>query len=384
MLGPEPAPTPILQFGTGRFLQAHVDLFVSEALAAGNAIGPITVVQTTASDASSKRLAALARGAGHRVVLRGWRDGRRIDTSVHVDSIRAGLNASRDWPKVRAAFVQARVIVSNTADRGYELDPADQAALLAGDVAVPRSFPAKLVVLLWQRWRTRPEAPLSLYPCELIQRNGDTLRGVVRELAAGWHAPPPFLAYIDAHCVWLNSLVDRIVSEPIEPAGAVAEPFALWAIEAQPRMVLPCTHPDIVVTDVLARYERLKLLLLNLGHSWLAERWIVDGRRRDETVFEAMNDAALREGLEQVWRDEVLPVFDAAGEGAHARQYLAGLRERLLNPFLAHRLADIAHDHVAKKARRFAPVVAAARALQLACAQPCLREALERDALAVS
>ncbi|WP_281032621.1 hypothetical protein [Phyllobacterium salinisoli] len=31
--------TPILQFGTSRFLQAHADLFVSDALARGEAPG---------------------------------------------------------------------------------------------------------------------------------------------------------------------------------------------------------------------------------------------------------------------------------------------------------------------------------------------------------
>jgi len=44
---------PILQFGTGRFLQAHVDLFVSQALARGEALGGIAVVQTTSSVQSS-------------------------------------------------------------------------------------------------------------------------------------------------------------------------------------------------------------------------------------------------------------------------------------------------------------------------------------------
>ena len=36
-------PTPILQFGTSRFLQAHADFFISEALAQGQALGPVTV-----------------------------------------------------------------------------------------------------------------------------------------------------------------------------------------------------------------------------------------------------------------------------------------------------------------------------------------------------
>lgn len=36
--------TPIVRFGTSRFLQAHADLFISEALKGGRAVGPITVV----------------------------------------------------------------------------------------------------------------------------------------------------------------------------------------------------------------------------------------------------------------------------------------------------------------------------------------------------
>lgn len=37
----------IVQFGTSRFLQAHVDLFASEAAATGQTVPPIIVVQTT-------------------------------------------------------------------------------------------------------------------------------------------------------------------------------------------------------------------------------------------------------------------------------------------------------------------------------------------------
>ena len=49
---------PILQFGTSRFLQAHVDLFVSEALESGDALGGITVVQSTDSPTSCDVLQA--------------------------------------------------------------------------------------------------------------------------------------------------------------------------------------------------------------------------------------------------------------------------------------------------------------------------------------
>ncbi len=105
----------------------------------------------------------------------------------------------------------------------------------------------------------------------------------------------------------VNSLVDRIVSSPLEPAGAVAEPYALWAIEQQPRMVLPCRHPAMVVTDALAPFEQRKLWLLNLGRTVLAERWQLLGGAADMTVVQAMHTPALRTLLEAVWADEVLP-----------------------------------------------------------------------------
>ena len=56
--------------------------------------------------------------------------------------------------------------------------------------------------------------------------------------------------------------------------------------------------------------------------------------------------------------------------------YLVSLRERLLNPYLAHRLADIAQNHAQKKQRRLAPIVALARQLGLHLAQPRLNAAL--------
>lgn len=366
---------PILQFGTGRFLQAHVDLFVAEALHQGQALGRITVVQSTGSPQSSTRAAVLAQG--YRVEVRGMQRGQPLDTAVQVDSIQTVWHADRDWALLREAMAHSvQVIVSNTADTGYALDPSDQAALLATPQQTPRSYPAKLLVLLRHRWQQQPEASLTLYPCELVSRNGDTLRTIVSTLAQDWGAEPAFVHYLQAHCVWVNSLVDRIVSSPLEPAGAVAEPYALWAIERQDRMVLPCTHPAIVVTNQLADYEQRKLWLLNLGHTVLAERWQQLGAPTDMTVVQAMHTPALRTPLEAVWADEVLPVFDAEGTGDEARRYLEELRDRLLNPFLEHRLADIAKNHAEKKQRRLAPVVQRAEALGLPIAQTQLRNAL--------
>lgn len=371
---------PILQFGTSRFLQAHVDLFVSQALErgpAGQALGGIAVVQTTANPASAARVAALAGGAGYPVRIRGLRDGRKVDEELTCHAIRLAWRAEADWPALlEAVATDVRVIVSNTADRGWELDDRDGPSLIGQTRQVPRSFPAKLLVLLHHRWREQPAASLSIYPCELVERNGDALRDIVRALAAYWGLPPDFIAWLGRHCVWANSLVDRIVSQALEPVGAVAEPYALWAIERQPGLLLPCTHEAILPTGDLAHHARLKLFLLNAGHTLLAERWLAGPRDARATVLQAMEHPATRDDLEAFWLEEVLPVFTALGEQAQAVAYLAALRERLLNPFLDHRLADIAQNHAQKKQRRLAPILALAGQLGCPVAQPRLRAAL--------
>ena len=368
---------PILQFGTSRFLQAHVDLFVSEAAERGEALGGITIVQTTGNPTSTLRTQAMARAQGFDVIVRGLVDGRPVDIRKTCRSVREAFHAASDWRAVRERVRgPVQVIVSNTGDSGWTLVPADGAALLAEEAAAPASFPAKLLVLLHDRWQTQPGAELTLLPCELVSRNGDRLREIVVQLASEWRCAPAFVDWLQAHVVWASSLVDRIVSEALQPVGAVAEPYALWAIESQPRLQLPCRHPAIVLTDNLASFEQLKLFLLNLGHTLLADLWIRGRLAPDMTVLQAMQDPALRDLLEEVWQQEVLPVFDALGQGAQARSYLAGLRDRLLNPFLAHRLADIAQNHEQKKARRLQPLVELAQRHVPQLPQPRLRHAL--------
>ena len=367
---------PILQFGTSRFLQAHADLFVSEAAQSGQALGNITIVQTTNSAQGAARVAAFREASGYPVRIRGWQNGAQVDDERRVHAVTQAWQTGSDWPQVRAAAVAARVILSNTGDTGYQLSDADHAGLVDGDVA-PHSFPAKLLVLLHRRY-AEGAAPVTIYPCELVVDNGTVLRELIVNLARQWQLDAAFIAYLETGCVWINSLVDRIVSEPIEPIGAVAEPYALWAIEAQAGMVLPCSHPQLVVTASLREYEQRKLFLLNLGHTYLAQLWLEQGSPASMTVREAMQDSAMLAALDALWQTEVLPVFAAMGtrEGEAAMAYLEQVKERFNNPFLAHRLADIAQNHGEKIRRRMAPVVALAQQLCPTLAQPHLRALL--------
>ncbi|MFC0409587.1 mannitol dehydrogenase family protein [Roseomonas elaeocarpi] len=339
----------IIQFGTSRFLQAHVAFFAHEARESGQHVGPITVVQTSGSAERAGRVDAF--GTPYTVILRGSENGQAVERRTTVRSIAGGLAASRDWAALVALFAgDAEFVVSNTGDRGYEVAAEDRsAALLEG--GVPRSFPGKLTALLWERWR-RGGRPLTILPCELIPRNAAVLHGLVRELADAAGAPDGFRDWLDTLVIWADTLVDRIVSEPLDPIGAVAEPYALWAIEARPGLVLPFTHPAVVVTEALEPFERLKLHILNLGHTVLADLWLRDRRPEGETVRAILNDDAVREELLRLYRDEVLPGFARHGMGEDAERYVATTMDRFRNPFLDHRLADIAGNHAAKVERR--------------------------------
>ncbi|WP_366657873.1 mannitol dehydrogenase family protein [Fodinicurvata sp. EGI_FJ10296] len=350
------APVTILQFGTSRFLQGHVDLFAAEAAGEGQDVGRIAVVQSTSSPRSTRRVEALNREGGYPVVIRGNVGGTAVDREVTVDSIARAYQAATDWAAIEHLFItDIRYVVSNTGDSGYALDSAD-----GPKSAVPTSFPAKLLRLLQRRFEAGG-APLTIMPCELINRNGDTLRGIVSGLAEDWGLGGAFTDWLAKDCLFVNSLVDRIASEAIEPVGVVVEPYALWAVEHQPGLVLPFRHPAVETVDQLLPYERLKLFILNLGHTVLADRWLTDGRPADETVRAALGDDSVRAELDTIYDAEVLPVFAALGMGDQAAAYRRTVMVRFLNPFLDHRLADIAGNHADKKERRIAPLIALAR-----------------------
>ena len=340
--------TPILQFGTSRFLQAHADLFVSEAMKRGEALGPITIVQTTGSRERSGRLAALAAPQGFPVHIKGKKDGRVIDEVVQVTSVRRALAAIGQWDDVERTFAgETKLVICNTADKGYDISH-EATAMPEG---VPASFPGKLLKLLLARFRHSGEA-LTILPAELIPRNGERLREIVTTLAGTWRLDDDRLEWLHRKVIFSNTLVDRIVSEPLEPAGAVAEPYALWAIESRPGQLLACSHADVVVAPDIGRYEQLKLFILNLGHTFLTDGWMKAGLGPDMTVKELLARPDARDALERLYADEVVPGFGLQGMGEAAEAYVRQTVERFENPFLDHRLSDIAQNHAEKIRRR--------------------------------
>lgn len=354
--------TPILQFGTSRFLQAHADLFLTEGT---EALGPVTVVQSSGDAGRAGRLGALAQG--FQVRVQGIENGQPVRRAVHVTSVVRTLSTATDWPEVcRIGAHEARIILSNSSEKGLVAQPADGGAVF--DQAM--SWPAKLTHLLRARHQAGG-APVQIMPTELVAQNGQVLRARVLDLARALDGD--FAEWV-AGQVFVTSLVDRIVSAALEPAGAVAEPYALWAIQDCPGLILPVRHPAVQVVADLGPIERRKLYILNLGHSWLVSQWRVRGGA--DHVRELLADPAWRAALQAVYTDEVLPVFAAAGD-ASAPDYVAQTLDRFANPYLDHRLSDIAQNHAEKLERRIGAFLAWAADLGLAGRQPRLTAALK-------
>jgi len=342
----------IVQFGTSRFLQAHVDLFVHQARRAGQEIGPIAVVKTTAGADRAGRIAAFKRAHPFPVRIRGLERGKVIDETIEVASVDAAFDAESEWPDVVSCFAQdADIAISNVGERGYELFGGD-AGYDFSSASPPRGFPMKLLALLVARFRAGGK-PLLFLPTELVSGNGRILSGLVSDLARKSRAPASFPAWLANWVIFADTLVDRIVSAPIEPIGAVAEPYALWAIRRSD-FEPPLEHPAVHMVDDLEPFARLKLHILNLGHTVLADGWMKRGLSPDMTVRAMLEDAQASAELGAVYSEEVLPGFALHDMGEEAKSYVAATLDRFQNPFLEHRLADIAQNHAVKIKNRVA------------------------------
>jgi tagaturonate reductase len=343
-------PETVLQFGSGRFLRAFADLFIHQANQTANPVGKVVIVQST----GGQRAGGLNSQAGrYHVVVRGLDQGAVVDRVEAVESISRALAAATQWEDVLklAQSPQLRLILSNTTEVGYNLDPSDR----PGDKP-PRSFPAKLLAVLQERFGAG-QSGLTIVPCELREHNADLLQGIVLQLAKDWQLPEPLHHYLRDDCVWLNTLVDRIVTAPTDhPMLAtdslltVCEPYALWGIQTKPKAWRFLEHPAVVWTDDVQPYFLRKVRILNGAHTALLIRAQPRGFL---TVRAAVTDRELGAWLERLLFEEIVPVLE--GRVDRPTEFARQTLERFRNPFLEHKLADIAVHHDSKVQVRLVP-----------------------------
>jgi tagaturonate reductase len=342
-----PLPETILQFGAGRFLRAFVDRFVHQANETGQNVGRIVVVQRSA-DERSELLNASA--AGYSVLVRGYQDGEVVQRHERVQSISRVLLAETQWRDV-LAFAKSpdlRFIVTNATESGYVLDPQDKIT------TPPQTLPAKLTQVLWARFQAKGSAPTML-PCELIERNADKLKDLILTQSRTWGLPADFQKWV-GDCLWLNSLVDCIVTMP-EPALAqsdplliCAEPYYLWALEKPAgRSVKLFEHLAIRLADDIAPYFLRKVRILNGTHTAMVGKFF----GQIETVQGLLADKSAARSIRDLMYEEIVPTL------AYRLDLVAAFADetfdRFRNPFTNHKLADIAKGHADKVKVRLQP-----------------------------
>jgi tagaturonate reductase len=343
----------VLQFGTGKFLRCFADLFVHEVNEAYRAMGRVVVVQSTGTERA--KVFNEQEGRYH-VAIRGLDQGRRVDRTLEVESVSRALAASTDWADVLevACSETLLTIISNTTEAGYGLEASDEPS-----GSPPRSFPAKLLAVL----RARFEAGLpgvAILPCELLEGNGGRLLGLVVRQAELWSLSDALVEWLRSECRWHDTLVDRIVSAPSpedelasrDPLFAVAEPFALWLIEGSDGSGPLAEHPAVEFVERLEPYYLRKVRILNGAHTALVAKARPLGF---ETVREAVLDPEVGAWLRSLLLEEIVPTLEGRTESPE--QFALDSLQRFANPFLEHRLADIALHHEVKLETRLAPTL---------------------------
>ena len=353
-----------LQFGTGKFLRAFVDLFVHELHNRGLAAGPIAVLQSTGRDREAQ---LTARGGRFHIAIRGWSGGELVDRVEEVASVSMALAAADDWPAVQtlAESPALELIVTNATEAGFALDPHD-----SPDTVPPRSFPAKLLDVLRRRHAARLPG-LTILPCELLDDNAARLLALVEEQARRWEVPIKLIEWIREACQWRSTLVDRIVAAPRpgdplaaeDPLLAVCEPYAAWLIEERLRGFRHARRCESPRASRSKDGRRAGSLRAPQGpppqrrHTALVAKALPLGL---VTVREAVDDPRVCPWLEALLFEEIVPVLEGRVDdpAGFARTAL----ERFRNPFLDHRLADIALHHEVKLKTRLAPTLEEYRA----------------------
>jgi len=360
-------PETIVQFGEGNFLRAFVDDMIDELNKKELYDGGVVIVQPLPTGLIN----VLNEQDGlYTLLLRGLKDGKPVTREKIVTCVTRGINPYADYDSLLALARSSRLrfAVSNTTEAGIAYRPGETLS-----DQPPVSFPGKVTAFLYERFRAfdgDPEKGLVFIPCELIDDNGEELRRIVMRVAREWELGEAFVSWIKNACVFTSTLVDRIVTG--FPRGEAPEMytrlgyedklldtgeiFHFWVIEGPEWIAeeLPFAKAElnVVFTDDVRPYKKRKVRILNGAHTSLVPVALLCGK---ETVGESVADDTLHAFLEQVLYAEVIPTLDLPREDL---LYFAGaVFDRFANPFIRHRLLDIALNTTSKWRARVLPSV---------------------------
>lgn len=363
---PVPSSTKFMLFGGGNFIRAFagwmIDLLNQKTAFEG---GMMIVKPTPGRDYSALR----EQDGLYHVVLNGQQEGKIIEESHLISTVTDIVHVYDQWSTFldSAQNPDLTYIISNTTESGISFVEQDQK-----NDAPPSSFPAKLCLWLKHRFdhfRGEASAGVVFLPCELSADNGASLKNCILKYIEAWELDLEFERWVTDCCTFCNTLVDRIVTGypsekeatefhqklgAIDKLIAVGEPYHSWVIEGPASLAeaLPFQQIGLNVkwVDNLTKYREQKVKILNGAHTSMVPTGHLAGL---VSVKEAIDHPELGVFIEELLEEEVWPTL--AFERSDLADFTAKTMDRFRNPFLFHKLLDIALNSISKFKARLLP-----------------------------
>lgn len=354
------APVKMLQFGEGNFLRAFVDYFFDMSNEKAGWNGKVALLQPIAQGLSD--LINEQEGL-YTLYLRGSEKGEKVDRKRVISVVDKCYSPVKDWDAVKeiAKSADLEYVSSNTTEAGIVYDPESKP-----DQVPPTSFPAKLAVLLHERFLAGGKG-LVILSCELIDNNGKELQKIILKHIDDWGWGEDFKKWINEDCLFCSTLVDRIVPGRIrdpkeveelekingyeDPLLDVGEVFGVWYIEGPEWLAekLPFKKAGVnvhVVPDVTP-YKKRKVRILNGAHTGFVLGAYLSGQ---DIVRDCMHNETIKGFMNKMLFDEVIPVLPLDKQDCD--DFAAAVTDRFNNPFVNHELMSISLNSTSKwKAR---------------------------------
>lgn len=264
----------------------------------------------------------------------------------------------------KMASAEVKIITLTITEGGYNYNEATgefnfNNPLIQYDLEHPQA-PKTIFGYITQALKLRKEnglKGLSIQSCDNIQGNGYMTKKML--LSYVKTAQPDLIPWIETYVSFPNAMVDRItpVTSEIDIASlketsgiddawpVVCEPFKQWVIEddfIESRPAWETAGAQFVAN--VAPYEKMKLSLLNAGHSVLG---ILGALKGYDTIDEAVNNQHIRAFLNAYMDVEVTPVLGEL-EGIDLKTYKQSLLERFGNTNIKDQIDRICSESSAK------------------------------------
>ncbi|WP_348798650.1 tagaturonate reductase [Flavobacterium adhaerens] len=357
-------PIKVVQFGEGNFLRAFVDYAFHRLNQEVDFNAGIAMVQPL-KDGMVNMIND--QDGLYTLFMNGIKKGEKIQDIQLINNVVKAINPYSDFADYLALAKEPELqfIVSNTTEAGIEFVNTD-----TPDMQPPASFPAKLTLLLHERFKHfngDAAKGLAIIPCELIDYNADTLKKYILQYSDLWKLEDSFKTWVSEACTYHNTLVDRIV--PGYPRAEIeeynnkldyqdnlivaAEPFFLWAIEGgedlKQKLPFDKTDLNVKIVDDIRPFKMIKVRILNGAHTAMVPVSLLYGNK---LVMETVNGDFTGKFVNKV-------ISEISGTLAMDKNeieaYAEEVMDRFKNPFIKHALADIALNSISKFKVRVLP-----------------------------